>query len=123
LLYSVWAGVNFLELGCRLTLGRPLPPFTATSGDIRYQGIAPLRLTKALLRGRTAPGGMTGGTLASWRQALRDPLPEIFGHFTEGVEDRRRRAQPQPLMAAPLDLPLRAQAANDNAAAPRRRAM
>jgi hypothetical protein len=122
--YSVWAGVNFLELGCRLAMGRSLPAFTPTFGEISYQGIAPLRLAKALLRGRTAPMGMTGGTLASWRQALRDPLPEILGHLTEDLEGRRRN-QPQQLAAAPSlrDVPLRGQAANDNAAAPRKRAI
>ena len=123
--YSVWAGVNFIEFGCRLTMGRPLPPFVPAVGDVSHQGIAPVRLVKALLGGRLAPPGMTGGTLASWRQALGDPLPEILGHFTEGIEERRRRAQLQPLAAATSlrEVPLLHQAANDNAAAPRRRSL
>jgi hypothetical protein len=90
LMYSVWAGVNFIELGCRMALGQPVTGPGALDEHVLHQGVAPRRLLKALLHGRTAPAGMTGATLASWRQAHTDPLPQVLGGFTEYGENELR---------------------------------
>jgi predicted ATP-grasp superfamily ATP-dependent carboligase len=93
LLYSVWAGVNFIELGCRVALEQPLPRIGHASGRVAHQGVAPRRLIKALLHGQVAPNGMHGATLASWKQAHTDPLTQLIGNFTEERETRRRTVQ------------------------------
>jgi predicted ATP-grasp superfamily ATP-dependent carboligase len=93
LLASVWGGVNFMHFGCQLALGRPLPDFVPIAEEIHDQGVAPRRMLQALLRGRTSPPGMQGGTLASWRQAHADPLPYLIGNLTEEGEHRWRTAQ------------------------------
>ena len=91
LMYSVWAGVNFIELGVRMAMGQTVPTVGAPTEQVWHQGVAPRRLLEALLHGRTAPEGMRGATLASWRQAHKDPLTQLVGGFTEPNEDRLRR--------------------------------
>jgi hypothetical protein len=88
MLYSVWAGVNFIELGCRIAQGQHLPTTQMATPTERvwHQGVAPRRLLKALLHGRLSPPGMTGGTLASWRQAHSDPLAQLIGERAENSE-------------------------------------
>lgn len=86
LMYSVWAGVNFIELGCELALGRRPPASVPPTERVWHQGVAPRRLLKALLQGRRAPAGMTGATLASWQQAHRDPWIQLIGKYTERSE-------------------------------------
>lgn len=86
LMYSVWAGVNFIELGCQLALGqRPMDSVPPTE-RVWHQGVAPRRMLKALLQGRRAPAGMTGATLASWEQAHRDPWTQVIGMLAERGE-------------------------------------
>jgi predicted ATP-grasp superfamily ATP-dependent carboligase len=99
LMYSVWGGVNFIELGCQLALGRKVPRSTPPSGPVWHQGVAPRRLLKALLRGRTAPTNLNGATLASWRQAHADPLPQLCGTLTEQYETRLRTLLDSPWLA------------------------
>lgn len=90
LMYSVWAGVNFVALGCRVALGERLTISMPPSEHVWHQGVAPRRLFKALMRGRSAPEGMSGATLESWRQAHRDPLTQLIGGVTERNEARLR---------------------------------
>ena len=86
LMYSVWAGVNFIDLGCQLALGqRPADSLPPTE-RVWHQGVAPRRMLKALLQGRRAPAGMTGATLASWEQAHRDPWTQVIGMLAERGE-------------------------------------
>ena len=55
LMYSVWAGVNFIALGCRVARGERLTISVPPSEHVWHQGVAPRRLFKALLHGRSAP--------------------------------------------------------------------
>jgi predicted ATP-grasp superfamily ATP-dependent carboligase len=97
LMYSVWAGVNFIDLGCQLALGRRLPNSVPPTERVWHQGVAPRRMLKALLQGRRAPAGMTGATLASWQQAHKDPWTQVIGTLAERseayVRERFSRAQ------------------------------
>jgi biotin carboxylase len=86
LMYSVWAGVNFIDLGCQLALGQQPAHSVPPSERVWHQGVAPRRMLKALLQGRRAPAGMTGATLASWEQAHRDPWTQVFGMLAERGE-------------------------------------
>jgi predicted ATP-grasp superfamily ATP-dependent carboligase len=86
LMYSVWAGVNFIELGCQIARGLHVAAGTAPTETVWHQGVAPRRLLKALLQGRSAPQGMTGATLSSWQQAHRDPFIQLVGSVTEKSE-------------------------------------
>ena len=86
LMYSVWAGVNFIELGCELALGRRPRESVPPTERVWHQGVAPRRMLKALLQGRRAPRGMQGATLASWKQAHRDPWIQLIGKYTERGE-------------------------------------
>lgn len=90
LMYSVWAGVNFVALGCRVARGERLTISMPPSEHVWHQGVAPRRLFKALMQGRSAPEGMSGATLESWRQAHRDPLTQLIGGITERREARLR---------------------------------
>lgn len=92
-LYSVWVGVNFIELGCLMAMGRKLPEFKPVTGDVAQQGVAPRRLIKALLQGRLSPIGLSGASLASWRQAHADPLTQLIGNFTESKEGAWRKTR------------------------------
>jgi len=91
LMYSVWAGVNFIALGCRLARGERLTISMPPSEHVWHQGVAPRRLFKALLQGRSSPEGMSGATLASWRQAHGDPWIQLIGGLTERNEERWRK--------------------------------
>jgi hypothetical protein len=88
LMLSTWSGVNFVELGCAMALGRTAPAFAPVEGLSRHQGVAPRRLLKALLRGRTAPEGLSPALLAAWKQIHRDPLPELIGAKAEELGKR-----------------------------------
>ena len=90
LMYSVWAGVNFIALGCRVARGEQVTLGAPPLESVWHQGVAPRRLLKALLQGRSAPAGMSGATLASWRQVHRDPLTQLIGAVTERHEGRLR---------------------------------
>jgi predicted ATP-grasp superfamily ATP-dependent carboligase len=90
LMYSVWAGVNFIALGCELARGEHVAARVAPSERVWHQGVAPRRMLKALLQGRRAPEGMSGGTLSSWQQAHRDPWIQLVGKFTERSEEYMR---------------------------------
>lgn len=90
LMYSVWAGVNFIELGCQLAVGRRPPESIPPTERVWHQGVAPRRMLKALIQGRLAPAGMSGATLASWRQAHRDPWSQLIGELTEAGESALR---------------------------------
>jgi glutathione synthase/RimK-type ligase-like ATP-grasp enzyme len=90
LMYSVWAGVNFIELGCEIALGRRPRASVPPSERVWHQGVAPRRLLKALLQGRRAPAGMRGATLASWQQAHDDPWTQVIGKLTEAGESKLR---------------------------------
>ena len=90
LMYSVWAGVNFIALGCRVARGERLTISMPPSEHVWHQGVAPRRLFKALMQGRSAPEGMSGATLESWRQAHRDPWTQLIGDLTERNEARFR---------------------------------
>jgi predicted ATP-grasp superfamily ATP-dependent carboligase len=90
LMYSVWGGVNFIELGYQLSLGVRLPLSRPPMGPVWHQGVAPRRLLKALVSGRSAPPNLTGATLASWRQAHSDPLPQLCGELAERWETQWR---------------------------------
>jgi predicted ATP-grasp superfamily ATP-dependent carboligase len=95
--FSVWAGVNFIQLGCQLALGGRPNVTPVPTGQVWHQGVAPRRMLRALLQGRTAPADMTGATLASWRQAHADPLPQLLGQLTEASEEwLRQRLEPLP---------------------------
>lgn len=96
LMYSVWAGVNFIELGCMMATGQRLPISVPPAERVWHQGVAPRRMLKALLRGRSAPAGMSGATLASWQQAHRDPLTQMIGGLTEPNEFRLRKVLKKP---------------------------
>jgi predicted ATP-grasp superfamily ATP-dependent carboligase len=87
LMYSVWAGVNFIELGCEIALGRRPRDSIPPAERVWHQGVAPRRMLQALLQGRLAPKGMTGATLASWEQAHRDPWTQVIGKLTERGEN------------------------------------
>ena len=86
LMYSVWAGVNFIDLGCQLALGQRPADSVPPTERVWHQGVAPRRMLKALLQGRRAPVGMTGATLASWEQAHRDPWTQVIGTLAERGE-------------------------------------
>jgi predicted ATP-grasp superfamily ATP-dependent carboligase len=86
LMYSVWAGVNFIELGCQIARGEHVPSSPAPTETVWHQGVAPRRMLKAWLQGRSAPKGMSGATLSSWQQAHRDPFIQLVGAFTEKGE-------------------------------------
>jgi hypothetical protein len=90
LMYSVWAGVNFVALGCRVARGERLTISMPPKEHVWHQGVAPRRLFKALMQGRSAPEGMSGATLESWRQAHRDPWTQLIGDLTERNEARFR---------------------------------
>ena len=102
--YSVWAGVNFIELGCQIARGRRPSTPDAPTEQVWHQGIAPRRMLRALLQGRTAPADMKGATLASWQQAHTDPLPQLLGQLTESSEDwlRQRIAPVLRVMDTPV---------------------
>lgn len=97
LMYSVWAGVNFIDLGCQLALGQRPPDSVPPTERVWHQGVAPRRMLKALLQGRRAPVGMTGATLASWQQAHEDPWTQVIGTLAERSEAyvRDRFSRPQ----------------------------
>ena len=90
LMYSVWAGVNFIELGCEIALGRRPRESVPPTERVWHQGVAPRRMLKALLQGRRAPAGMRGATLASWQQAHSDPWTQVIGKLTEAGEAKLR---------------------------------
>lgn len=96
LMYSVWAGVNFIDLGCQLALGQRPTESVPPTERVWHQGVAPRRMLKALLQGRRAPAGITGATLASWEQAHRDPWTQVIGTLAErGEAYMRDRLQPR----------------------------
>jgi predicted ATP-grasp superfamily ATP-dependent carboligase len=87
LILSTWSGVNFVEMGCAMALGRPVAAATQIEGPARHQGIAPRRMLQALLVGRTAPEGLSPSMLAGWNQVHTDPLPELLGVPAEDIQE------------------------------------
>jgi len=66
--YSVWSGVNFLELGLQMMEGADLSrQFTPIAADCPYLAITPRSLWRALLGGRAVPRGLTDAQRRSWR--------------------------------------------------------
>lgn len=88
--HSIWSGVNFVEMGCCLALGQPLPPFCPAIGLSSHEGFAPRRLLRAALGGHLAPEGMSPASRASWKQMHVDPLPELLGIRAEQLEANMR---------------------------------
>jgi len=78
LILSTWSGVNFVEAGCAMALGKPVPRQVQIDGRCVQQAASPRRLLKALLAGRTAPKGLGIAMLAGWQQVHADPLPEVM---------------------------------------------
>jgi predicted ATP-grasp superfamily ATP-dependent carboligase len=99
MILSTWSGVNFVELGCAMALGRPVNAPIQIDGPSRHQGIAPRRMLKALLVGRTAPEGLSPSMLAGWNQIHSDPLPELIGGAAEDIEEKMT-ARLRPLRTA-----------------------
>jgi len=66
--YSVWSGVNFLELGLRMMEGKDLSrQFTPIVSACPNLAITPRSLWRALLGGRPVPRGLTDAQRRSWR--------------------------------------------------------
>jgi predicted ATP-grasp superfamily ATP-dependent carboligase len=87
MILSTWSGVNFVEMGCDMALGRPVVPMDQIDGPSKHQGVAPRRMLKALLGGRTAPEGLGPSMLAGWNQVHADPLPELIGVPAEDIQE------------------------------------
>jgi predicted ATP-grasp superfamily ATP-dependent carboligase len=87
MILSTWSGVNFVEMGCDMALGRPVVPTDQIDGPSKHQGVAPRRMLKALLGGRTAPEGLGPSMLAGWNQVHADPLPELIGVPAEDIQE------------------------------------
>jgi predicted ATP-grasp superfamily ATP-dependent carboligase len=88
MILSTWSGVNFVALGAAMALGKPVANVIQIDGNCKHQGIAPRRMLKALLVGRTAPEGLSPSMLAGWRQVHSDPLPELIGMHVEEWEEK-----------------------------------
>jgi predicted ATP-grasp superfamily ATP-dependent carboligase len=88
MILSTWSGVNFVELGCALAVGRTVGASAQIEGPSRHQGIAPRRMLRALLEGRTAPGDLSPSMLAGWKQVHGDPLPELIGGAVEDLQEK-----------------------------------
>jgi predicted ATP-grasp superfamily ATP-dependent carboligase len=88
MILSTWSGVNFVELGCAMALGKEVQAPIQIDGPSRHQGIAPRRMLRALLVGKTAPDGLSPSLLAGWKQVHGDPLPELIGTHAEEIEEK-----------------------------------
>jgi predicted ATP-grasp superfamily ATP-dependent carboligase len=68
LCYSVWAGVNFLDLGLRLLEGEDVArQFSPVDGECPYLAITRKSLPRALVGGWPAPRRLTEAQRRSWR--------------------------------------------------------
>ena len=67
LCYSVWMGVNFLDLGARLAESEePASNFSPVQGDCPYLGVTAKSLPRALLGARPRPKRLSEAQLRSW---------------------------------------------------------
>jgi predicted ATP-grasp superfamily ATP-dependent carboligase len=92
LLYSLWAGVNFAELGVRQALGAPTAtPAVAAPGTYRKPSLRPAAMIRFKLRGDSAPGEMAAPDAGAFRLMYGDPWPQLYNRLRI-VARRYRRA-------------------------------